>query len=284
VAAIQRAGAIPVLVDIDESTYTMDPDSLERMLHDLPTGVTARAVMPVHLYGTMSDMPAISAIARSAGLVVIEDCAQAHGAELDGRKAGTFGDAAAFSFYPTKNLGALGDGGAVVTDRADVNESVRELREYGWRTRYVSDRHGSNSRLDELQAAVLSTALAHLDEDNERRRGIADVYRRGLAGSELRLPQSAPGASHVFHQYVVRSTGRERLRAACERQRIGTAIHYPVPVHLQPAYRDGSIVAGPLPVTERIAAEVMSLPMFPQLGSRAAGRVVSCLIGELAPT
>ena len=218
VSAIMRAGALPVLVDIDEATYTMDPESLDRMLRDLPAGLTARAVVPVHLYGSLADMPAISAIAENSGLLIV-DCGE-HRGPSDGRKAGTWGDAAAFSFYPTKNLGALGDGGAVVTDREDVKENVRELREYGWHTRYVSDRQGFNSRLDELQAAFLSTALAYLDEDNERRRGIADVYRRGLAGSALRLPLPRPGASHVFHQYVVRSTERERLRAACDRERI----------------------------------------------------------------
>jgi dTDP-4-amino-4,6-dideoxygalactose transaminase len=277
VAAIVRIGAVPVLVDIDETTYTMDPKDLERTLLQLPAGLVPRAVVPVHLYGAMADMPAILSVARASGLVVVEDCAQAHGAELGGRKAGTFGDAAAFSFYPTKNLAALGDGGAVVTSDSAAAAANRELREYGWRERYVSERHGVNSRLDELQAAILLVGLRHLDEDNARRRSIAAVYDRLLRAKGIILPSALRDGTHVYHQYVIRTPGRDLVRRRCEAGGIATGIHYPVAVHQQPAFADGSIVAASLPVTERVAREIVSLPMYPQLSEAAAERAAQAI-------
>jgi dTDP-4-amino-4,6-dideoxygalactose transaminase len=273
VAAIVRLGARPVLVDVDEVTFTMDPERLEAAIRTIPTGLVPRAIVPVHLYGAMADMPAILDIARRHGLLVVEDCAQAHGATLGGRPAGTFGDAAAFSFYPTKNLAAIGDGGAVVTDRPEVAAAVRETRQYGWRTRYVSERLGVNSRLDEIQAGILSVGLTHLDADNARRRRIAATYAAGLAGTGLVLPWHDDGQQPVFHQYVVRTPSRDAFQEWCSSRDIGTAIHYPVPVHLQPAYRD-HVVATDLPATERLAATILSLPMFPQLTDDEIGRVV----------
>jgi dTDP-4-amino-4,6-dideoxygalactose transaminase len=197
---------------------------------------------------------------------------------LGERRLGSLGDIAAFSFYPTKNLGALGDGGAVVTDDDALAERVRALREYGWRERYVSDITGMNSRLDELQAAILAVKLRALDADNQRRAATADAYDSGLAGLPLGLPARRAGASHVFHQYVVRSPARDRLRKALAERGIGSNIHYPVPVHLQPAYR-GRVAVGPsaLGESERAAREVMSLPMYPQLDDAAVARVIAAL-------
>ena len=266
VAAIEMAGATPVLVDVDEARMTMSPQSLEATIEALKPAHQFRAVLPVHLYGQPADMASICEIARRYGLFVIEDCAQAHGASLDGTKAGTIGDIAAFSFYPTKNLGAFGDAGAIVTADAALATRARELREYGWRERYVSDTAGVNSRLDELQAALLRVLLPHLDADNARRREIASQYSRLLARGPFVLPEEAHGARHVYHQYVIRSGHRDALRAHAAERGVGTLIHYPVPVHLQPAYA-GRVATDPhgLPVTERLCREILSLPMHPGL-------------------
>jgi dTDP-4-amino-4,6-dideoxygalactose transaminase len=263
VAAIELAGAVPVLVDIDAATFTIDCDALAGAVRR-DWGVPLRAIVPVHLYGQPADMPAVMEIARGHGLAVIEDCAQAHGASLDDRKVGTWGDAAAFSFYPTKNLGALGDGGAVTSRDPAIAERLRSLRQYGWRGRYVSEEAGMNSRLDELQAATLRVKLRHLEADNARRRALADTYRAAWAGSELIVPPVRPGAHHVYHQFVVRSAARDRLRAHLDAQNVGTAIHYPLPVHLQPAYR-GRVRHDSLHRSEAIAREILSLPMYPEL-------------------
>jgi len=264
VAAIELAGATPVLVDIDPATYTMDPNSLAEALSRSYQGRLG-AVIPVHLYGQPADMPAIVELAHRYGLRVIEDCAQSHGATLGGRKTGNWGDIAAFSFYPTKNLGALGDGGMVVTNDSSLADKVRSLRQYGWRERYVSDSPGLNSRLDELQAAILSVKLQYLDEENQKRRAVAEVYDRMLSRANLVLPACVSGAKHVYHQYVVRSTNRGALKSLLADKGIGTAIHYPVPVHRQPAYQ-GRL---PCPVsmvrTEMLAGEILSLPMYPEL-------------------
>lgn len=272
VAAVELVGALPVLVDIDPVTCTMDPHCLEAALARPPAG-TPKAVIPVHLYGQPADMPAILAVARRRGLAVLEDCAQAHGATLDGRRAGAWGDAAAFSFYPTKNLGALGDGGLVATDDPALAERLRLLRNYGWRERYVSDVPGANSRLDELQAAVLNAKLPHLDAENERRRELARVYDGLLADTGLTLPRARPGAAHVFHQYVLCLPRRDALGEHLRRAGIGTLVHYPTPVHLQPAYRGRLPDGGPLPRTEQAARQVLSLPMYPQLGEGEVRRV-----------
>jgi dTDP-4-amino-4,6-dideoxygalactose transaminase len=272
VAAIELAGATPVLVDIDPRTFTLDPNRLEDALREyagagsLAARARPRAVVPVHLYGHPADMPAILNIARRYGLRVIEDCAQAHGAALEGRQAGSWGDAAAFSFYPTKNLGALGDGGALVTHAPDLAERARLLREYGWRERYVSACPGMNSRLDEVQAAVLRVKLRYLEQENDRRRELARTYQSLLSATSLRLPHARNHTKHVYHLYVVRSKHRDQLRGFLREHAIGTAIHYPAPVHLQPAYQS-RIALGPggLHETEQACREILSLPMYPQL-------------------
>jgi dTDP-4-amino-4,6-dideoxygalactose transaminase len=276
VAAIELAGARPLLIDIDPASCTMDVAELDRALATPPGRIAA--IVPVHLYGLPADLADLLPLARRYGVPVVEDCAQAHGAALDGKRAGSFGDLAAFSFYPTKNLAALGDGGMIVTDDRALAERARSLREYGWRARYVSDMPGLNSRLDELQAAILAVKLARLDADNARRAAIAAAYDRGLAGLGLTLPPRRAGASHVFHQYVIRSPRRDQLRAALGARGIGSAIHYPVPVHLQPAYR-GRVAQGPsgLKESERAASEVLSLPVYPQLGDTAVERVIATL-------
>jgi dTDP-4-amino-4,6-dideoxygalactose transaminase len=280
VAAIECTGAIPVLVDIDEATYTLDPRALAKAIATdaHPGGARPAAVVVVHLYGQMAAMPAILEVARSAGLHVVEDCAQAHGARLDGRMAGTWGEVASFSFYPTKNLGALGDGGAVATNDSGVATNTRELRQYGWRERYVSAVPGTNSRLDELQAAILRAKLPQLTADNARRQAIAARYTDSLRGTGLVLPLPSPGAEHVYHQYVVRTARRKSLMNWLARREVGAAIHYPVPVHLQPAYQGRLPLPRPLPVTERICGEIVSLPIFPALTDAEADRVVEAIL------
>jgi dTDP-4-amino-4,6-dideoxygalactose transaminase len=276
VAAVELAGARPLLVDIDPETCTLDPREFARVLAAPPGRIAA--VVPVHLYGQAADIEAIAALAREHDVRVLEDCAQCHGARFRDRRLGGFGDVAAFSLYPTKNLGALGDGGMVVCDDDGLAERLRALREYGWRQRYVSDAAGMNSRLDELQAAPLRVKLAALDADNARRQAIAAAYDAGLAGLALVLPARRPGASHVFHQYVLRSPRRDALRAALKARGIGTNVHYPVPVHLQPAYR-GRLAIGPsgLAESERAAREVLSLPMYPQLSDAQVERVIAAV-------
>jgi len=265
VAAIELTGAEALLVDIEPATFTLDPQKLADTIRANPQR-RFKAVIPVHLYGQPSDMPAIRAIAQQHSLHVIEDCAQSHGATLGGKITGTFGDAATFSFYPTKNLGAIGDGGAVVTRDASVAARVRELRQYGWKSRYISDTTGMNSRLDELQAAILRVKLPHLRTDNQRRRDLATLYAMHAVNSAITLPPVRSGAEHVYHQYVVRSPQRDALMAALKTNGVPTAIHYPQPVHTQPAYL-GRIAtgAGGLAESERACREVLSLPMHPQL-------------------
>jgi hypothetical protein len=274
VAAIERAGAIPVLVDIKPGGFTMDPSALAAALRDPPPGRPA-AILPVHLYGEPADMTPILQLAHRHGLRVIEDCAQSHGALYAGRPAGSLGDIASFSFYPTKNLGAFGDAGMTATDDAQLAIALREIREYGWRERYVSARIGINTRLDPLQAAILGARLPRLAADNARRQSIAAGYDSGLAGLPLDLPRRRAGSIHVFHQYVIRSRARDALREHLRAAQIGTGIHYPAPVHLQPAYRGrlGEFPAG-LPETTRAARHILSLPIYPQLSGDAADRVI----------
>ncbi len=275
VAAIERAGATPVLVDVEPGTYTMAPRELARALASPPAGRPA-AVLPVHLYGQPADLAALCELARAHGLRLIEDCAQSHGALYRGRPAGSFGDAACFSFYPTKNLGALGDGGMVVAGDPELAAALREIREYGWRERYVSARVGVGSRLDPIQAAILGVRLGALAAGNRRRREIAARYDAGLAGLPVVAPRPRRDATHVFHQYVIRLPGRDALRQRLGEAGIGTGIHYPVPVHLQPAYR-GRLAAGPsgLGVSERAAGQILSLPIYPELCDQAVDRVVA---------
>jgi dTDP-4-amino-4,6-dideoxygalactose transaminase len=285
VAAIELAGARPVLIDIDPGTFTMEPSRLAEMLAGAETGQgpcagrSFKAIIPVHLYGYPADMPAIMEIAGRYGLYVIEDCSQSHGAAIQGRKTGGWGHMAAFSFYPTKNLGALGDGGAVTTNDPELAEKARLLREYGWRERYVSDLPGMNTRLDELQAAILRVKLQHLNSENGRRRQIAGIYDSLLTNTTLALPLSRHTVDHVYHQYVVRSTRRDALKQFLNMHSIGTSVHYPVPVHLQPAYR-GRVVVGPgnLRHTERLCQEVLSLPIHPQMADGDAQRVCDVIL------
>ena len=278
VVAITRCGARPVLVDIEPKTYTMDVDSLREALRQFQAPGRGGAILPVHLYGQAADMPRILELARRYRLPVVEDCAQAHGARLQGRTLGNWGDAAAFSFYPTKNLGAMGDGGAVVTQSQALAERVRSLREYGWRERHLSAEAGINSRLDELQAAILRVKLPHLAEDNARRRAIAARYDAALAGSALGLPGCRPEVEHVYHQYVVRMARREPVCQALQEAGVGQAIHYPQPIHRQPAYVDTARV-GSLAHAEAAAASVLSLPLYPQLGAEQVEWIAQTLRG-----
>jgi dTDP-4-amino-4,6-dideoxygalactose transaminase len=268
VAAIELAGATPRFVDIDPATYTLDPVQLAAAVTP-----RTRAIVPVHLYGAPADMDAVLAVARAHELRVIEDCAQAHGARYKGHMVGTLGDAAAFSFYPTKNLGALGDGGAVATNRPEVAERLRLLRQYGWRERYVSDVAGMNSRLDELQAAILRVRLRYLDAENEARRRLAARYDAALAGLPVTRPTARPDDKAVYHLYVIRAAARDTLAAHLSAHGIGTGVHYPVPVHRQPAYAHLGYGPGSLPATEAAAGEVLSLPMYPDLPEAAVETV-----------
>jgi len=259
VLAILAVGAVPRLVDVDPDTYTIDAAHVA-------SAVTARtrAIVPVHLYGQPADMDAIAALASRHNLLVVEDAAQAHGARYRGRRAGTFGHAAAFSFYPSKNLGAWGDAGMVVTDDAAVAERIRALRNVGQREKYLHPYVGTNARLDTLQAAVLGVKLPHLDAWNTLRRAHADRYRARLGGG-VRVPVAAPERDHVYHLFVVeverRPEWQQRLKAA----QIDTGIHYPVPIHLQDACAPLGYRRGDFPVTEAAADRILSLPMYPEL-------------------
>lgn len=264
VAAIEQTGATPVLVDIDPIRLTLDPTRLAGALSP-----KTRAIVPVHLYGCPADMDPILAFARQHGLAVVEDCAQAHGARYRDRPVGTLGDVGAFSFYPTKNLGAMGDGGAVVTADVTLAARVAELREYGWRQRYISDHAGLNARLDELQAAILTVKLAHLDEWNRRRRELARHYRQALRDTPLRLPPDPIETIPVYHQFVVCSPQREKLRVHLARAGIASAVLYPLPVHLQPAYQALRQGDGGLLMAELAAAENLALPLYPELADEA---------------
>lgn len=280
VAAIELVGATPVLVDIDPETFTIEPNRLEDTIKEqLALGDRLKAVIPVHLYGHPADMSAIMEVAKRHGLYVIEDCAQSHGAAIEGRPTGTWGHLAAFSFYPTKNLGALGDGGAVVTDDPELAQKMRSLREYGWRERYISEIPGMNTRLDELQAAILRVKLQYLDQDNTQRQQAASLYEALLSTTPLILPQRKGDVAHVYHQYVVRSRHRDEIRSFLKANSIGTSIHYPAPVHLQSAYQGRvAIGKGELHNTEQIGREIFSLPMQPHLTDEQVRRVSEMIV------
>jgi dTDP-4-amino-4,6-dideoxygalactose transaminase len=273
VAAIELAGLRPVFVDIDPATYTIAPQEIEAAITP-----RTRAILPVHLYGQPANMAPIVEMARRHNLRLVEDCAQAHGATYHGQRAGSLGDIAAFSFYPTKNLGAAGDGGMIVTADPALAEKARLLRQYGWAERYVSHIRGLNSRLDELQAAMLRVKLGHLDRWNERRRALAGLYDELLAGSGLELPAVPPYSGHVYHLYVVRSAEREALREHLKAHGVSSLVHYPVPVHLQPAYAGLGYGPGSLPQTERAAAEILSLPLYPEMTGEMVRRVAECVL------
>lgn len=278
VAAIEMAGAVPLLIDIDPDTFVLNPDLLEEAIAAFEgSDVDVKAVIPVHLYGHPAAMARIVEIARRHQLWVIEDCAQAHGAWIDGRRVGAWGDLAAFSFYPTKNLGALGDGGILVTNDDMLAARTRQIRQYGWQQRYISEVPGINTRLDEVQAAILRVKLRALDAENERRRHIAARYDQELTGAPLRLPGVYGDVTHVYHQYVVRSAQRDQLQAHLRGLGIGTLVHYPQPVHCQPAYRDRIAVHGPLTHSETAAAQVLSLPIFPEMSDADVTAVIAAI-------
>jgi dTDP-4-amino-4,6-dideoxygalactose transaminase len=261
-AAIVATGARPVFLDVDPDTYTIDTALIEPALTD-----RTKAVIPVHLYGQAADMRPIREIARRRGLFVVEDAAQAHGAEYEGARVGSIGDIGCFSFYPGKNLGAYGDGGAITTNNDGLAERIRRLRDHGRITKYLHAEIGFNSRLDTLQAEVLRIKLRQLDEWNAARRRAAQWYAAGLAGTELKLPGVRPGSTHVYHLYVIQTTHRDALQAALEEAGVSTGVHYPVPLHLQPALTNLRYRRGDLPLCEEIAERILSLPMFPELTS-----------------
>ncbi|EPR37422.1 DegT/DnrJ/EryC1/StrS aminotransferase [Desulfovibrio sp. X2] len=278
--AVLAAGCIPVFAEVDESYYTIDPESLRRQAE----ATEARAVLAVHLYGQSCDLAPIEAVCREQGLFLIEDCAQAHGTTYQGRAAGTVGDLAAFSFYPTKNLGALGDAGALAGRSEEWRDRARLVRQYGENPRYVSVMPGMNSRMDELQAAFLRVRLARLEALNAERRLLAARYKAGLADTPLVLPAERPGCNHAFHLFVVRVPGargkREALAEFLKERGIGTAVHYPVPGHRQPMFGLGRAdVDGEfsLEITEHLADEVLSLPLWPGLGEAAVDRICAAV-------
>ena len=269
--SIRAAGAEPLYIDIDPGSMNMSPrDLAERLTPD------TRAVIATHLYGRMADMPALLEVVNRAGVPLVEDCAQAHGASLHGRKAGSWGAIGSFSFYPTKNLGALGDGGAITTDDEALARRVRALRQYGWSTRYQCSEYGRNSRMDEMQAAILRVKLPYLDQWNARRREIANSYSAALAGAALECPREF-GPDHVAHLYVVRSKARTWLREALQRAGIATDVHYPLPDHLQAAAQNTPAGRVELPETERAAREILTLPCHSELTRTEIAAVIEAL-------
>ena len=258
--AVSQCGAKPIPVEPDALTYNIDPALIEQAITP-----RTKVILPVHLYGQPADIDAILAIAKRHGLRVLEDAAQAHGAKYKGRRIGAHGDVVAWSFYPGKNLGALGDGGAITTDDAELADKIRVLRNYGSRVKYVNEVQGCNSRLDPVQAAVLRVKLKHLDDWNARRTELAKQYLNGLAGSNLVLPYVPEWAEPVWHLFVVRTANREALQQHLNQQGIGSLIHYPIPPHLQKAYAESGYSRGAFPLAVAMADEVLSLPMGPHL-------------------
>lgn len=271
--AVSAVGATPVPVEPDPATHNIDPDLIEAAI----TGRT-KALLPVHLYGQPADLNPILAIARRHNIAVVEDAAQAHAARYKGRRIGSHGDVVCWSFYPGKNLGALGDAGAVTTDRADLAERIRLLRNYGSREKYVNEVKGANSRLDPIQAAVLRVKLAHLEEWTERRRTLAAAYQEGLNASDLVLPSVPSWAEPAWHLYVVRTQKRAELQAHLAENGIGSLIHYPIPPHMQAAYGPLGIAAEALPLARRLADEVLSLPMGPHLKASSVEETTKAML------
>ena len=272
VTAIESSGATPVLADIDLDSYTLDPQAAQMAISE-----RTRSIVVVHLYGQAADMDALKALADEHDLLLIEDCAQAHGAEYKGRKVGAIGDMGAFSFYPTKNMGAYGDGGAVISNSGEYGERLENLRNYGQTTRYTHQYRGTNSRLDELQAAVLRVKLAHLDRHNARRREIAKLYDANLRS--VVTPYAAAERRHAYHLYVIRDRNRDELMAALQERDIGTLIHYPIPIHLQESHRDLGLPEGSFPQTEKAARDILSLPLYIGLSDQEVLRVCAEIEG-----
>jgi dTDP-4-amino-4,6-dideoxygalactose transaminase len=272
VASLLYAGARPVLVDVDPDFYTMDPSRLESAITP-----RTRAIMPVHLYGQPADMGPIMEIAGRHGIPVIEDAAQAHGAEYEGRRCGSFGRVACFSFYPGKNLGAYGEAGAVVTDDQELANRIRLLRSWGEQKRYEHSVRGFNYRMEGIQGAILNVKLKYLEQWTEARRARAARYRCALAGTNVVVPAERPGARHVYHVYAVRVPHRDAVRSQLTDAGIQTGVHYPIPTHLQPAYADLGYRAGDFPVAETLAREVLSLPIYPELTDAQIDTVANAL-------
>jgi dTDP-4-amino-4,6-dideoxygalactose transaminase len=273
VAAIRATGAVPVFVDVEEDTCLMDVSRIATVLTERTKGI-----VPVHLSGLMADMGPLMELARKNGLCVVEDCAQACGATYHGKRAGSLGDAGAFSFYPTKILGTFGDGGIITATRPELAEKLRRLRMYGMESEYYAEEEGFNSRLDEVQAAILNRKLPRVDATVERRREIARHYDQGLAGLEgIHTPASPAGRSHQYYLYTIRTDRRDELMAYLKEQGIDTKINYPWPVHLMRGYSFLGYHEGDLPVTERLAGTILSLPMYPELADEAAERVVDVI-------
>lgn len=270
--AVSQCGAVPVPVEPDAATYNLDPARLAAAITP-----RSRAILPVHLYGQPADMDAIVAVADAHGLAVLDDCAQAHGARYRGRRVGSLARVSAWSFYPGKNLGAFGDGGGVTTADATLAEAIRVLRNYGSRVKYHNEVKGWNSRLDEIQAAVLAAKLPQLDAHTQARRHVAARYLDGLAGTSLVLPHVLDWAEPAWHLFVVRHPERERLQAALAARGVHTLIHYPVPPHLQPAYAELGYGSGDLPVSEQIHREVLSLPMWPGMSEAQIDAVIAAV-------
>jgi len=277
VAAIYYTGAKTVFVDIDPRSFTMDVNAIE-------AAVTKRtkAIIPVHLYGHPADMDPILEISRKHGLIVVEDAAQAHGAEYKGRRTGSMGDMACFSFYPGKNLGAYGEGGMVVTNSAEYNRTIRMLRDWGAEKKYQHVLKGYNYRMEGIQGAVLRVKLRHLEAWTKARRAAAARYDELLAGSRFVTPRAMPGTRHVYHVYAVRSAKRGELQAALQARDIQTGIHYPIPVHLLPAYSDLGYKAGQFPHSERAANEVLSLPLYAEIPDAHIKAVAAELTNSVA--
>lgn len=272
VSAVRYAGAKPVLVDIDPKTYTMDPALIERAITK-----HTKAILPVHLYGQPADMDPILEIGKKHNLLVIEDACQAHGAEYKGRRAGSMGHMAAFSFYPGKNLGACGEGGAFVTNDPEYIKKVRMLRDWGQEKRYHHVLEGYNYRMDNIQGAFLRVKLRHLPAWTEARRAHAALYRELWAGSPVRFPHEAANAKHVYHIYATMASNRDALHKILGDKGIATGFHYPIPVHLQPCFAHLGYKAGDLPHTEKAAAEEISLPMFPELTDDQIREIVAAV-------
>ena len=276
-SAVGRAGAEPVFADVDLETFTMCPASLESLLQS-PAGKGVRVVLAVHLYGHPAAWSELQAVADAHGVILLEDCAQAHGATLGGRSVGSLGRAAAFSFYPTKNLGAIGDGGAITTSDDDLAERIRCIRQYGWRQRYISDCVGVNSRLDEIQAAILRVKLRTLGDQLAARRALAARYDAGLGDAQgIQVPKVTAGAEHAYHLYVIKAASRDALMADLIAKGIPVALHYPAAIHQQPGYADRRPHSASLSQTETVVSEILSLPLHPYLAAEAVDSVCDAI-------
>ena len=272
VQAIELVGATPVLVDIESEFYTIDSNKIEKAISE-----KTKAIIPVHLYGQAADMKSITKIAKKHKLLIIEDCSQAHGALYFGNKVGSLADAGCFSFYPTKNLGAYGDGGIIVTNDEQFAVRCQMIRQHGWKKHYISHISGFNSCLDELQAAILRVKLKYLDKDNKKRIKIANIYNKSLIKTNLVLPKERDNSAHVYHLYVVLSEKRNQLKKYLEKNNIFSEIHYPIPIHLQPAYKNKIKIIGKLKITEDLAEKVLSLPNYPQLKTSQLYKVIKTI-------